>query len=82
MNVIRAENVAKVVPTSEGELAILAGINLEINAGESVAEARGGARDEGDVAREIGREHIGCRSHRYAGLRSFSSAELRKRIFS
>ena len=37
MNVIRAENVAKVVPTSEGELAILAGINLEINAGESVA---------------------------------------------
>ena len=37
MNVIRAENVAKVVPTSEGELAILAGINLEINAGETVA---------------------------------------------
>lgn len=37
MTVIRAENVAKVVPTSEGELAILAGINLEINAGESVA---------------------------------------------
>ena len=35
--VIRAEQVAKVVPTAEGELAILAGIDLEINAGESVA---------------------------------------------
>jgi len=35
--VIRAEQVSKVVPTAEGELAILAGIDLEINAGESVA---------------------------------------------
>ena len=35
--VIRAEQVAKVVPTAEGELVILAGIDLEINAGESVA---------------------------------------------
>jgi putative ABC transport system ATP-binding protein len=35
--VIRAEQIAKVVPTTEGELAILAGIDLEINAGESVA---------------------------------------------
>ena len=35
--VVRAENVSKVVPTAEGELTILAGVNLEINAGESVA---------------------------------------------
>ncbi|MBH81869.1 MAG: ABC transporter [Gammaproteobacteria bacterium] len=35
--VMRAEQIAKVVPTAEGELAILAGIDLEINAGESVA---------------------------------------------
>ena len=34
---MRAEQIAKVVPTAEGELAILAGIDLEINAGESVA---------------------------------------------
>lgn len=35
--VVRAENVSKVVPTAEGELTILAGVNLEINAGESLA---------------------------------------------
>jgi putative ABC transport system ATP-binding protein len=35
--VIRTEGVAKVVPTVEGELTILDGINLEINAGETVA---------------------------------------------
>ena len=35
--VVRAENVSKVVPTAEGELTILAGVNLEINSGESVA---------------------------------------------
>ncbi|MBX3705224.1 MAG: ABC transporter ATP-binding protein [Pseudomonadales bacterium] len=34
---IRAKGLEKVVPTSEGQLAILAGIDLEINAGESVA---------------------------------------------
>ena len=34
---MRAEQIAKVVPTAEGELAILAGIDLEFNAGESVA---------------------------------------------
>ena len=35
--VVRAESVDKVVPTAEGELEILAGVTLEINAGESVA---------------------------------------------
>jgi len=35
--VIRTEQVAKIVPTAEGELAILGGIDLEINAAESVA---------------------------------------------
>jgi putative ABC transport system ATP-binding protein len=35
--VIRAQNVAKVVPTAEGQLTILDGSDLEINAGESVA---------------------------------------------
>jgi putative ABC transport system ATP-binding protein len=35
--VIETRAVAKVVPTAEGELAILEGIDLEINAGESVA---------------------------------------------
>lgn len=35
--VIRARDLEKVVPTSEGQLAILAGIDLEINAGETVA---------------------------------------------
>jgi putative ABC transport system ATP-binding protein len=35
--VIRSEVVTKTVPTVEGELSILAGIDLEINAGESVA---------------------------------------------
>jgi putative ABC transport system ATP-binding protein len=35
--VIRTEGVAKVVPTVEGELTILDGIDLEINAGETVA---------------------------------------------
>jgi len=35
--VVRAENVDKVVATATGELAILAGINLEINEGETVA---------------------------------------------
>jgi putative ABC transport system ATP-binding protein len=35
--VIRAEGVAKIVPTVEGELRILDGIDLEINAGEAVA---------------------------------------------
>jgi putative ABC transport system ATP-binding protein len=34
---LRAKNLTKTVTTSEGELAILAGVNLEINAGESVA---------------------------------------------
>jgi putative ABC transport system ATP-binding protein len=35
--VIRAQNVDKVVPTAEGQLVILDGIELEINAGETVA---------------------------------------------
>jgi putative ABC transport system ATP-binding protein len=35
--VIRARGVDKVVPTAEGQLIILDGIDLEINAGESVA---------------------------------------------
>jgi putative ABC transport system ATP-binding protein len=35
--VIETRAVAKIVPTSEGELVILEGIDLEINAGESVA---------------------------------------------
>jgi putative ABC transport system ATP-binding protein len=35
--VIRAIDIGKVVPTAEGELRILDGIDLEINAGESVA---------------------------------------------
>ena len=35
--VIETRSVAKIVPTAEGELAILEGIDLEINAGESVA---------------------------------------------
>ncbi len=35
--VIRAEGVSKSVPTSEGELSILESIDLEINAGETVA---------------------------------------------
>ena len=35
--VIETRAVAKIVPTAEGELAILEGIDLEINAGESVA---------------------------------------------
>ena len=35
--VIETHGVAKIVPTAEGELAILEGIDLEINAGESVA---------------------------------------------
>ena len=35
--VIRAHSVSKVVPTAEGDLTILEAINLEINAGESVA---------------------------------------------
>ena len=34
---LRAEGVSKVVPTGEGPLVILEGIDLEINAGESVA---------------------------------------------
>jgi putative ABC transport system ATP-binding protein len=35
--VIRACGLEKVVPTAEGQLAILAGVDLEINAGETVA---------------------------------------------
>ncbi|MGD8829449.1 MAG: ABC transporter ATP-binding protein [Pseudomonadales bacterium] len=35
--VIETAGVAKIVPTAEGELVILEGIDLEINAGESVA---------------------------------------------
>ncbi len=35
--VIRSEAIAKVVPTVEGELTILDGIDLEINAGETLA---------------------------------------------
>jgi putative ABC transport system ATP-binding protein len=35
--VIQTRGVAKIVPTAEGELVILEGIDLEINAGESVA---------------------------------------------
>ncbi len=35
--VIETHGVAKIVPTAEGELVILEGIDLEINAGESVA---------------------------------------------
>ncbi len=35
--VIKAEGIAKVVPTAEGQLTILEGIDLEINAGEIVA---------------------------------------------
>jgi putative ABC transport system ATP-binding protein len=35
--VIETRDLAKIVPTAEGELVILEGINLEINAGESVA---------------------------------------------
>lgn len=35
--VVRAENVKKIVATAGGELTILSGIDLEINAGESVA---------------------------------------------
>ena len=36
-SVVRASGVAKVVPTAEGELVILDGIDVEINAGQSVA---------------------------------------------
>jgi len=35
--VIETQGIAKIVPTTEGELVILEGIDLEINAGESVA---------------------------------------------
>ena len=35
--VLGTDNVSKIVPTSEGPLKILAGISLEINAGETVA---------------------------------------------
>lgn len=35
--VIEADGIAKVVPTAEGQLTILEGIDLEINAGETVA---------------------------------------------
>jgi putative ABC transport system ATP-binding protein len=35
--VIETRDIAKIVPTAEGELIILEGIDLEINAGESVA---------------------------------------------
>jgi putative ABC transport system ATP-binding protein len=35
--VVKTEGIAKVVPTAEGQLTILEGIDLEINAGESVA---------------------------------------------
>ncbi len=35
--IIEAKSVEKVVPTSEGQLVILDGVDLEINAGESVA---------------------------------------------
>ena len=35
--ILSAKDVTKVVPTSEGQLTILEGITLEINAGESVA---------------------------------------------
>ena len=35
--VVSAEGVTKVVPTAAGQLVILDGIDLEINAGESVA---------------------------------------------
>lgn len=37
MTILLAEGVTKSVPTVDGELAILAGIDLEINAGESLA---------------------------------------------
>ena len=37
MTILLAEGVTKTVPTVDGELAILAGIDLEINAGESLA---------------------------------------------
>ena len=36
-SVVRAENVAKIVETAAGELVILDGISLQINAGETVA---------------------------------------------
>ncbi len=36
-SVIETRDVAKIVPTAEGELVILEGIDLEINAGETVA---------------------------------------------
>jgi putative ABC transport system ATP-binding protein len=35
--VVKTEGIAKIVPTAEGQLTILEGIDLEINAGESVA---------------------------------------------
>ncbi len=35
--ILRARGITKVLPTTEGELAILTGVDLEINAGESVA---------------------------------------------
>ena len=35
--IIEAKSVEKIVPTSEGQLVILDGVDLEINAGESVA---------------------------------------------
>ena len=35
--ILRADDVAKTVTTAEGELAILDGVSLEINAGESIA---------------------------------------------
>jgi putative ABC transport system ATP-binding protein len=35
--VVKTEGIAKVVPTAEGQLTILEGIDLEINAGETVA---------------------------------------------
>jgi putative ABC transport system ATP-binding protein len=35
--VVKTDGIAKVVPTAEGQLTILEGIDLEINAGETVA---------------------------------------------
>ncbi len=35
--ILRARGVTKILPTAEGELSILSGLDLEINAGESVA---------------------------------------------
>jgi putative ABC transport system ATP-binding protein len=35
--VVKTQGIAKIVPTAEGQLTILEGIDLEINAGESVA---------------------------------------------